>query len=1223
MTARLFSGKMRLYAIFIAGISLLIVFYLVQFGANYLNRPDHQFSKFQENFVKQQIELTEIGSAIETILQQTAANYWPLLERAVDESNIIAQIYHDDSLFFWNSRKITNEIARVNERIQDTVIFQKTGWYLMQRRHHEGFDIFILKQIKSEYAYNNSYLPNTFNPDFTSSSNIQLTHNLEQADHVILDKNGKRCLGLILTSDRKLSDGILMVLFGLFILFYLVIILLISHLYQMVKGLINNKIGLFIFFVADLIFLRFIDFFTAFPAVLKQSFLFEGSVWAIQGLTTPGDYILNALIVFAIAYKYFIFTREYQAEEKENNRLFKAVLSSIFLFALAWGLFYALYAALQTLDYNAFFGLTLLSKKGLVVASGMLLLIFALYLFSVSLIKNVNNVKYSLIILLSVLFLFALLTEYFVVGFPSISIASLTYVYGSLLISYYLPGRLKTQPLKLMLGIVLLSSTCTIVINQLKKDKKDNHQASTAQLLSDSSDLNFEAHYASVVAEMKRDTLINDIILNYLDPEQNLGSYLQGTYFHDFMDKYTIQVTVCEAGEQIIINPEGMVYDCQEYFSYKVADLGVPTETKGLFRIDDLPETVYYLAMMDLNELDREDNPWTLIIEFFYSYVPEGLGYTELLVDNSQTNLDLTRYSFAVYENGQLNNKFGNFPYYTRYDFLASYEDGVFFNMMDHRHLKIKSDDRTYLVVSRPLERPSERLAVFSTLFIVLLLIFFLYLFIYLFKGAETLLQLSFRNRLQMIFISTISLIIAILALITLFYAEADNEYKTVEQLNEKTASVLIELQHKLGGYQSLSQVDQEELQMLLEKFSSVFFSDINLYNTSGQLIATSRRDIFVKGLLSENINPMAFEELFVKNKLSYISMENIGSAVYYSSYVPLNLDGFNAAGIVNLPYFAKQSEVTRSYYLMLFTFINMFVILGIAGTLLALLLSRVLTRPLLLLQDSLRTIQIDRENERLEWTKDDEIGQLISEYNRMVEKLEQSAEMLKHSERESAWREVAQQIAHEIKNPLTPMKLNVQYLEKAYEADDPNLKDKIHSISATLISQIDSLNQVAEMFSNFAKTNAGNLENVDLGKVIGDTVSLFSNQPGLDLEVNIQENDHKFETLGVEKDLLRVFNNLIKNAIQSMEEVKDKKIEISMGQKDDFITVLISDTGKGILPEARPKIFQPYFTTKTTGTGLGLAIARNIMHEVGGEISFEERKGGGTTFILYFRPIT
>ncbi len=1220
---RAFSGKPGLHIVIIAGLSFLILFYFVKFSADYFDNPERQFVKFQKNFIEQQNMLYERMESIEDILSANRNNYWPLLERSVDDNNIIAQVYWKDTLFFWNSRMITNEIARVNSSISDTVIFQKTGWYLLHRKQFNDYDIFLLKQIKAEYAYNNSFLPNTFDPDFSTAENIQLTHDLANADHIIYDRDGKNCLGLIITSDRKSSDSVILGLFLLFILFYLCIILLVDRLYNLAKELINNNITLFLFFVVDLILLRVIDHFTGFPWILKQSFLFAPSEIAISGLSTYGDLVLNALIISVIALKLKTILSKYPADKNQKKRPFTAILTAIFLFVLTGVLFYAIYEGLQTLEYNAFFGFLLLSKQGVIIIMGILLIVLALYLFTSSLIEQIKFISRPLIVYLVMFLILGIGSFYLLPDKRAIIIASVICTYGSLVISYYLPGRLKPQPLKLLLGIILFSSSCTIVVNQLKKDKKDIHQIQTAQLLSDSKDLTLESNYATVVGKIKNDTLVNDIILNYLDPEQNLSSYFQGTYFTELNDKYSLQVTVCEEGEVIVVNPGAQLYDCEEFFDFRIEELGITTATEGLYQIDDIPATIYYIGKIEMDSATGIESNWKIYLEFFYSYVPEGLGYTELLVDNSKTSLDLTHFSFAVYENGRLNNKFGNFAYNLRFDFLENYHNKVFFNLMGHRHTKIEVGEDKYLIVSRPLEKVSEMLVVFSGLFLLFLLFTFLYFSALLFRGSDSLIQLSFRNRLQLIFVSTISLIIAILAIITLFYAEADNERKTIEQLNEKTISVLIELEYKLSNINSLEQFDREELQLMLEKFSSVFFSDINLYSPSGQLIATSRRDIFNKGLLSENINPMAYEELFVKNRLSYVTSEMIGTADYYSSYAPLNLNDYQAAGIVNLPYFAKQSEVTRSYYLMLFTFINMFVILGIAGTLLALLLSRALTRPLLLLQESLRSLQIDKVNERLEWGKNDEIGQLISEYNRMVEKLEQSAELMKHSERESAWREVAQQIAHEIKNPLTPMKLNVQYLEKAYQADDPKIKDKIHSISATLISQIDSLNQVAEMFSNFAKTNAGNLENVDLQKVIGSSVTLFKNQPGLSITVKPVEHNKSFFTMGIEKDLLRVFNNLIKNAIQSMEDMPDKRIEISLEKKEGFIIVLVSDNGKGIPHEAKQNIFKPYFTTKSGGTGLGLAITRNIMNEIGGEINFEERPEGGTTFVLYFRQLS
>jgi nitrogen fixation/metabolism regulation signal transduction histidine kinase len=304
----------------------------------------------------------------------------------------------------------------------------------------------------------------------------------------------------------------------------------------------------------------------------------------------------------------------------------------------------------------------------------------------------------------------------------------------------------------------------------------------------------------------------------------------------------------------------------------------------------------------------------------------------------------------------------------------------------------------------------------------------------------------------------------------------------------------------------------------------------------------------------------------------------------------------------------------------MFFTFINLFVIFGIIGAFVALFLSRIMAKPLFLLQQSLGNLRIDKENERIQWDREDEIGQLIAEYNRMVDKLEQSAELLKHSERESAWREVAQQIAHEIKNPLTPMKLNVQYLEKAYNSVDPDFDSKIKNISASLITQIDSLDKVAEMFSDFAKSNAGNFDKVDLIKLIQSSVLLFAGHSKVKFTIESDKSESGYFTPAVEKDLIRVFNNLFKNALQAIDSKSEGKINIRIFEEANQNVVQITDNGKGIPLAARTNIFQPYFTTKSGGTGLGLAIVKTIMTEIGGEISFETTENKGTVFTLKFK---
>jgi len=410
---------------------------------------------------------------------------------------------------------------------------------------------------------------------------------------------------------------------------------------------------------------------------------------------------------------------------------------------------------------------------------------------------------------------------------------------------------------------------------------------------------------------------------------------------------------------------------------------------------------------------------------------------------------------------------------------------------------------------------------------------------------------------------------------------------------------------------------NNQQIQSYLQKISTVFFSDINLYNNSGWLVASSRPEIFTRGLQSKLINPVAFTQIEKNHKLFYLEREKIKNINYYSSYVPFILSNGIAAGILNLPYFARQSELQHSYYQMLANLINLFVIAGILGMLLMIYLSRLLTRPLNILQQKMTAVSIDRQNEKIDWSRNDEIGQLIEAYNQMVDKMEESTRLLKYSEREKAWREMARQIAHEIRNPLTPMKLNVQYLQKVYLAKDPSFDEKFKSVSLSLINQIETLNEVAGMFSDFSSIKTSAVEKANLPEAVRSTATFFRKSYQIKIDIESQENTI---TVNISmQDLLRIFNNLLKNAVQSMENISNKYIRIQIIRKKNYAEVRLTDNGKGISETNKKRIFQPYFTTKTMGTGLGLAIVKNLMTEIGGEITFISERGSGTTFILKF----
>jgi nitrogen fixation/metabolism regulation signal transduction histidine kinase len=266
------------------------------------------------------------------------------------------------------------------------------------------------------------------------------------------------------------------------------------------------------------------------------------------------------------------------------------------------------------------------------------------------------------------------------------------------------------------------------------------------------------------------------------------------------------------------------------------------------------------------------------------------------------------------------------------------------------------------------------------------------------------------------------------------------------------------------------------------------------------------------------------------------------------------------------------------------------------------------------LIRDKMRKLKLGRANEKIDWPGRDEIGNLVEEYNRMIDELANSAELLARSERESAWREMAKQVAHEIKNPLTPMKLSIQYLRKAWEEKAPDWDIRLKRFTDTIIQQIDNLSLIATEFSDFAKMPQPVLEKVDLKEVIFDAVDLFHDIQHIAFITSDMPRERCLVRAD-RKQMLRVFNNLIKNSVQAIPPRQSGLITISIHQEESAYLVHVKDNGIGIAAEQIPRIFTPSFTTKTGGMGMGLAIVKSIIVNSRGDIWFESREGQGTVF--------
>jgi signal transduction histidine kinase len=451
------------------------------------------------------------------------------------------------------------------------------------------------------------------------------------------------------------------------------------------------------------------------------------------------------------------------------------------------------------------------------------------------------------------------------------------------------------------------------------------------------------------------------------------------------------------------------------------------------------------------------------------------------------------------------------------------------------------------------------------------------------------------------------------------YFSIRQYQSKHVEILQEKIQSVYVELIHKLEFEKDLhnwSAPDYFNLDDLLEKFSNVFYTDINMYDAKGELLATSRPEIIENNLIAGRMNTQSYLEMVINRRSEYIHKENIGGLQYLSAYVPFVNSENKLLAYLNLPYFTRQDELTSEITNLVVAIINIMVLLSLLSFTIAVFLSNKLTHPLRLLQESFARISLDSKNERIDYHARDEIGSLVNEYNKMVDQLATSAELLAKSEREMAWREMAKQIAHEIKNPLTPMRLSIQHLQRSIHDKKENWEEQFARLSKMLIEQIDDLSAIATEFSNFAKIPVAHNEQLDLVEKLIDTCRLFENTEN----ISISMNDNGLKQLFVLADreqLSRVFINLMKNAIQSLQDNKEGKVNVSLEKIGEKAVIRFKDNGKGVPEEIRDKLFQPNFTTKTGGMGMGLAIVESILNNAGGKIYYETELNKGSVFIV------
>jgi signal transduction histidine kinase len=398
-----------------------------------------------------------------------------------------------------------------------------------------------------------------------------------------------------------------------------------------------------------------------------------------------------------------------------------------------------------------------------------------------------------------------------------------------------------------------------------------------------------------------------------------------------------------------------------------------------------------------------------------------------------------------------------------------------------------------------------------------------------------------------------------------------------------------------------------------IHELADIHNLEINIYGLNGKLLKSSKASFSVDKVAPPIPNyVLKLVQSSVEKR--YVDIKTVNGLKNRSSYSQIKDDKFKPLGILNIPYVEDDGFYETELQQFLLRLSQVYSFMLIIAFALAYFLASYITKSLKTISDKINETSLNQKNEKIVIEANSrEINSLINAYNKMVDKLEDSATMLAQSEREQAWREMAKQVAHEIKNPLTPMRLTVQSFQRKFDTNDPELKQKLNDYSKTLIQQIDTMSAVASAFSNFASMPAQQNETLNVVQVVELALDIF-NEDFIVFKSNKEYVISKIDRT----QLIRIITNLVKNAIQSIpDEQEEKKVLVSVNEVENDVIITVEDNGIGIESNNIEHVFEPKFTTKTSGMGLGLGIIKNIIENYKGTITFETELGEGTTFFV------
>lgn len=759
------------------------------------------------------------------------------------------------------------------------------------------------------------------------------------------------------------------------------------------------------------------------------------------------------------------------------------------------------------------------------------------------------------------------------------------------------------DPKRLEQGIVtilLVSIICTYIYSKIHTKHENNHIRGMAESLVQKRDTCFEASFVMFADSMKTDKEFSHMVFGDNNVLADVVlDYSRELLFDDNMNAYTVTLTMCSPGSEIAVQPGNYIADCEDYFKDKLGSNKQLLVEDGLYFMDYYTLDPNYLGRVEVTSSDSLMRKF-LFFEFYKPVSPDGFS---------------NDYSVANYRDGVLGYKNGRYVYPN----LVSSMDltlGEFAYSSHYKHYAISHGENDILVISALRKSWLEKTAPFALFFLGLLLPYLLVMWLRYSQKPPQRRDRSLGQRLRSVIFLTLGMSFLVVGPVSVLYMRSLYNQNTANAQFETTRTLANELRNDIDVASLLRHASSDRWNELLQRYGNTFFTDINLYQLNGQLLATTRPEVIELNLQAPLMNAEAYQSVHFNHELYFTHREHIGKAIYESAYLPLTDAEGHILAYLNTPFFSSTSDLQKQIKSFMLTYLNIIlVLLGIA-LIVVLRLSKRLTQPLALIQQKLGGLKIDQKNEPIEWEGNDEIGALVQQYNELIVQLEKSAAELRRTAAESAWRGVARQVAHEIHNSLTPMRLSVQMLQRSAEQQGGEMNERLQRTTATLLEQIDTLSDIASSFSQYAKLPVNNPQPLDLAELVGNLVNLYDIAENIEFSYEVQpEVNYTFN--GDKTNLNSAIGNIIKNATQAIGLGAKGRVEVRLGANEAVFVISVKDNGVGIKEEDKKMIFMPNFTTKTGGSGVGLSLAYNIILSAGGSITFESKVGKGTIFVI------